>query len=80
MSGVALKEEISGWLSSGKLVAPKGDNIHHYKINSFSNTNDIAIVRELEYNIDEWKELGGLLWNLCLQERLLINGEFPKDE
>ena len=27
MSGVALKEETYGWLSSGKLVAPKGDNI-----------------------------------------------------
>ena len=25
---MALKAEISGWLSSGKLVAPKGDNIH----------------------------------------------------
>ena len=28
MSGVALKEETCGWLPSGKLVAPKGDNIH----------------------------------------------------
>ena len=27
MSGVALKEETCGWLPSGKLVAPKGDNI-----------------------------------------------------
>ena len=29
MSGVAPKRETSGWLSSGKLVAPKGDNIHN---------------------------------------------------
>ena len=28
MSGVALKVETSRWLSSGKLVAPKKDNIH----------------------------------------------------
>jgi len=36
---VALKVEntISGWLSSGKLVAPKGDNIHNTRIfNIFS--------------------------------------------
>ncbi len=29
VSGVALKVETSRWLSSGKLVAPKEDNIHH---------------------------------------------------
>ena len=28
VSGVALKVETSRWLSSGKLVAPKEDNIH----------------------------------------------------
>ena len=28
VSGVALKMETSRWLSSGKLVAPKEDNIH----------------------------------------------------
>ena len=30
VSGVALKVETSRWLSSGKLVAPKEDNIHIY--------------------------------------------------
>ena len=29
VSGVALKVETSRWLSSGKLVAPKEDNIHY---------------------------------------------------
>ncbi len=29
VSGVALKVETSRWLSSGKLVAPKEDNIQH---------------------------------------------------
>ena len=31
VSGVALKVETSRWLSSGKLVAPKEDNIHNGK-------------------------------------------------
>ena len=29
VSGAPLKVETSRWLSSGKLVAPKEDNIHH---------------------------------------------------
>ncbi len=36
VSGVALKEEISRWLSSGKLVAPKGDNIQSGTILTFA--------------------------------------------
>ena len=36
VSGVALKVETSRWLSSGKLVAPKEDNIHYAICISFT--------------------------------------------
>ena len=38
----------------------------------------IAIILDLEYNI--FIGLGGVLWNICLQEKLLINGAFLKEE
>ena len=40
--------------------------------------NGIAIIRVLEYNIISYIEVQ--LWNLCPQEKLLINGGFSKDE
>lgn len=38
--------------------------------------NDIVIILALEYNIII--KTGGALWNLCLQEKQPINGEFLK--
>ena len=62
---VALKQEISGWLSSRKLVAPKEDNIHFDE--------QVALCREIlqrktkEYTGDDTDRLGAFKAAAALQ-------------
>ena len=50
VSGVALKVETSRWLSSGKLVAPKVDNIHIYNIPKKNSQNTLTALLEAVKN------------------------------
>ncbi len=60
MSGVALKVETSRWLSSGKLVAPKEDNIHSSNEDHIQENFEIF---DFELTDEEMQEMTALDWN-----------------